>query len=632
MNAHVPVRRLAVVVAVVLVALLGWHGTASAHASLLSSEPADGSSLPSSPHAVTLRFDSFIDIGRSSAQLIDQFDHVVGDSGGVGTARLTLTGTSAADVTSREVVVALPTLTAGAYQVRWRAVDALDLHVTQGTVVFGVARSAGPTAAVSDPWPPALSVLATWAQLLAFVLMIGAIFVGWLLASVKDDDAPSMTRVRRRLRRTAVAAALTGALAGVAVIGLRIADTGGGSSSSLAILSTSYGHRWLVGEAATVALALVVLATRVRAGRATRAVFDVLIVGLVGTFVVTQTVTSHLAATAGGSAVTTVAAVVHLVGASVWVGGLIAITACLSILKSAEMRAIRRDLLRRFGWTAAPCAAAVVVSGLVLAGRQVLTVDALLFTHYGRLLMAKVALAALVGAFGARNALTNRTSRSAATRVPRRRLLAVECAVAIAVIGLAAALANGKPARGPEYQPVATQLPPPLNAQIRDLLVGLSVRPDRPGPDFVSVSILNTRVPAPAPVSAVKIQLTAPPPLGRTVDEIAVKGADGTWADTTTAIDRSGPWRIHVEIERPGMPNVVLDTTWQVLEHPSSFTQHTRVSTTTLKPSLDAAAIAVAVTALVLGAGVVTIGARRRKRHKMTDATNVEPEVVDSLH
>jgi hypothetical protein len=211
-------------------------------------------------------------------------------------------------------------------------------------------------------------------------------------------------------------------------------------------------------------------------------------------------------------------------------------------------------------------------------------------------------------------------------------LLAAECVAAIAVIGLAAALANGKPARGPEYQPVSTQLPPPLNAQIRDLLVGLSVRPDRPGPDFVNVSILNTRVPAPAPVSAVKIQLTAPPPLGRTIDETAVKSADGTWTDTTTAIDRSGPWRIHVAIERPGMPDVVLDTSWQVLEHPSSFTQRTRVSTSTLKPTLDSAAIGAAIAALILGAGVGATGIRRRKRHLSTDDANAEPEVVDSLH
>jgi hypothetical protein len=157
------------------------------------------------------------------------------------------------------------------------------------------------------------------------------------------------------------------------------------------------------------------------------------------------------------------------------------------------------------------------------------------------------------------------------------------------------------------------------------------VRPDRPGPDFVNVSVLNTRVPAPAPVSAVKIQLTAPPPLGRTVDETAVKGADGTWTDTTTAIDRSGPWRIHVAIERPGMPDVVLDTTWQVLEHPSSFTQHTRVSAATIRPTLDTAAIAAAITALLVGAGVVATSIRRRKRHTSTDA-KVEPEVVDSLH
>ena len=82
------------------------------------------------------------------------------------------------------------------------------------------------------------------------------------------------------------------------------------------------------------------------------------------------------------------------------------------------------------------------------------------------------------------------------------------------------------------------------------------------------------------------------------------------------------------------MPDVVLDTSWQVLEHPSSFTQHDRVSTATIRPTLDTAAIAAAISALVLGAGVVTAGVRRRKRHMSTDDANAEPEVVvvDSLH
>jgi copper transport protein len=260
----------------------------------------------------------------------------------------------------------------------------------------------------------------------------------------------------------------------------------------------------------------------------------------------------------------------------------------------------------------------------------VLTVDAPLFTHYGQLLIAKVALAGAVGMLGARNAFTARTARRGSSSGPRRTLVLAECIVAISVIGLAGALANGKPARGPDYEPVSSVLPPQLNTQIDDLLVGLSIRPDRPGPNFVSLSIQTTRVPAPAPVSAVAVRLTSPGAPPPTVTEQAVR-ADGSWTDSTTAIDRARPWAIHVVIHRPGLKDVTLDTTWVVLQHPSSFTQRTRVSQTKLRPLLDNIALAL-IGVAILGIGLSVAGARRNRRRGNVAAAPVEPESVHSSH
>jgi copper transport protein len=636
-------RRLVVVVGLSLFGLIGAEGTAGAHASLVSSQPADGSSLSSPPRSLTLDFDSEIDLARSSAQVTDQHNLVVGDTAAASTRHLTITGAGPFEATSTTVVIGLPELGAGAYQVRWRVVDALDLHVTRGAVVFGIGQSAGPSAAVSDPWPPWLPAAASWLQLLAVVLVIGALTLGWaLLPSVTEaGPAAAAAAAGRRLRSIALISVTTAGVAGLAVFVLKTHDVRGGISVT-GMLSTTYGRRWLGGEGALGVLAVILALHVIRARRALEPAAAgraqprrpglLTIVGavvLVMAFVLAQTMTSHLAATAGGSLATTVAALVHLLAAGAWVGSLLAFTACAPLFADAGTRPFGLALLRRFGWTAVPCLAAVVVSGLVLAGHQVLTVDALLFTHYGQLLIAKVALVGAVGLLGARNASSARMARCGISNGPRRALVIAECVVIVIVIGLAGALANGKPARGPDYEPVSSVLPPQLNTQIADLLIGLSIRPDRPGPDFVSLSIQTTRVPAPAPIAAVTVGLTSPGAPPRTVTEQAVRTTDGSWTDSTTAIDRPGPWAIHVVIHRPGLKDVTLDTTWDVLKHPSSFTQRSRVSETKLRPLLDDAALALTGVAM-LGIGLSVAGARRNRRRGNVPAAPVEPESVHS--
>jgi copper transport protein len=263
-------RRLFVVIGLSLSALIGAEGTASAHASLVSSQPADGSSLSSSPRSLTLDFDSEIDLARSSAQLIDQHNAVVGDTAAPSGRHLTITGGGAFEATSTAVVIGLPELGSGAYQVRWRVVDALDLHVTRGVVVFGVGQSAGPSAAVSDPWPPWLPAAASWLQLLAVVLLIGALTVGWALlpsvTSAGSAAAASATAAARRLRSIATISVTAAAVAGLADFGLKIQDVRGGISVA-GMLSTTYGRRWLGGEGALAALAVVLALHVVRSRR-----------------------------------------------------------------------------------------------------------------------------------------------------------------------------------------------------------------------------------------------------------------------------------------------------------------------------------------------------------------------------
>ncbi len=110
---------------------------AAAHAVLVASVPATGGSVDAGPVAVTLRYNSRIDRGRSKITLLRP------DS----TAeRLAVAADGPADQLG-----AAATLAPGAYTLRWQVL-ATDGHITRGDVPFtvtppGAAPDAGPAAA-----------------------------------------------------------------------------------------------------------------------------------------------------------------------------------------------------------------------------------------------------------------------------------------------------------------------------------------------------------------------------------------------------------------------------------------------------------------------------------------------------
>jgi len=100
---------------------------AQAHAIILESAPAQGSSGPA-PRRLILRFNSRPERSLCSVQLVGPGQHTV--------ARLR----AEPDTPPDTLAYPLPPLGPGAYRARWK-VMATDGHVTEGTVVFTVAAS-----------------------------------------------------------------------------------------------------------------------------------------------------------------------------------------------------------------------------------------------------------------------------------------------------------------------------------------------------------------------------------------------------------------------------------------------------------------------------------------------------------
>ena len=178
---------------------------------------------------------------------------------------------------------------------------------------------------------------------------------------------------------------------------------------------------------------------------------------------------SHAAAITPGTASAVAIDITHLVGAALWIGGLVALAL---LLRSAsgdagsDARPYAVAATRRFSRAALIVMLLLMASGVLSALAQVESLAALAGTTHGRLLLAK--LAVLVPILGL--ATVNRTRILPALTAPgaMRRLttfVALEAALAFVLLALAAAMALTTPAR--HADPV---WPLPFRLSLDDLL------------------------------------------------------------------------------------------------------------------------------------------------------------------
>ena len=142
---------------------------------------------------------------------------------------------------------------------------------------------------------------------------------------------------------------------------------------------------------------------------------------------------------------------VHVAAMAVWLGGLVVLLAFL--LRRASGDELSAILPIWSGW-ALTAVGALGLAGLVQAVVEVGTVNALLHTRYGLLLMAKAGVFAVI--LGAAAVARRSVRRAALPRTRLRRAVATELTLAAVVLGLTAVLVQTVPARAA----VVRNLPP----------------------------------------------------------------------------------------------------------------------------------------------------------------------------
>jgi len=141
-------RLCALLVAVLLAAALP-PPTVLGHSELVTSSPADGDVLDSSPAEITADFSEEVDVAKSSLELL-------GPDGG----RIAVGKVPDGAAPTRMVIAGLPQLEPATYEVRWTTVTVDDNGVERGTFHFAIA-AASPSPAATATAAAAPSAAAT---------------------------------------------------------------------------------------------------------------------------------------------------------------------------------------------------------------------------------------------------------------------------------------------------------------------------------------------------------------------------------------------------------------------------------------------------------------------------------------
>ena len=388
MTMHVRAVRLTVLAFVLALVGLPLGATAaSAHAELVSTDPAQGAQVEQAPTAITLRFTEGVEAGERSVRLQDAVGRAVP------------TGTPRGVEDGRAVTVPLPEPPGkGSYSVVWRVVSQ-DGHPIAGTFTFGVGVPAGasPVAASTDVAPVATGVSwLRWLAQAAGYAGAAALLGGGAFVLVLWPAGLAVARLRRLVLGGAV---LTAASAAVLFLlqGPYATGEGLGGAFSPDLLSataaSAHGRLLLLRMLAVAVTVPLVLPKAPPDEDARPDRTDLLSAVLVAAvLLVTFALSGHAGQeqppwlTIGGDAL-------HLGAALVWLGGLAVLA--FAFLPGADARAAA-DVLPRWSRTAMSAVAVLVVTGTYQAWRETRSLGALTGTSYGRLVLGKIVLLAVL--------------------------------------------------------------------------------------------------------------------------------------------------------------------------------------------------------------------------------------------
>jgi copper transport protein len=484
----------------------------SAHASLVATDPGDGSILAVAPKTVQLRFNE--PVRPALIKLIDA----------EGRARDDATVRAAGE----NILVTLPeNLPQGTQIISYR-VTSEDGHPVAGSLVFSIGALTGAAAVPANAG--AVNGLIWLARIGVYLGLFagvgGAFFASWI--------------AQARTGSNVIAAALiVGLFSVVASLGLQGLDLlnlplqGIATSAPWKVAAvTSLFQSLLIAMVAMIA-GIVAQRTKGAGTAATLSAFALVGVGL-------SLASSGHAATAPPQWLTRPAVFLHSIGVAYWVGALLPLVAMAWKPTNALLA-----VLNRFSRLAIPVVAVLVLTGLTLAIVQLESFRALIETKYGIILSIKLALVLVLLGLAALNRF-RLTPALASVPQNTRSLVRSILLEWVVVAGILAVVAGWRFTPPPRALNAAVLGPLAIHIHSDNAMVQALVSPGRVGSNSFVLQLMNSDG-SPLHAKEAMLRLSSPERGIEPLERTARPGRDGYWHLRDVPIPHPGRWHMRVD-------------------------------------------------------------------------------------
>lgn len=518
---------------------------AFAHAYVVSSNPVANEELDQQPPAVSITFSEGIESGfhaikvfNAKGDRVDQGDTVIKEQ----------------KIMEAALKKNLPK---GIYTIQWNAVSA-DGHSVSGMIPFSIGKADGGFDQLDQGQSSESIDMASTIDkaflYTSFSLFLGTILFGllWFKAAITDVLAPRMKRLL-----TVSLIMMGGALLFQLPIQTKsAADVSflGAFQPSLlqeTIASTSGGSLWMMLMTSFVLLTIwTIVAMKKGNFTSFRVWLFPLLIFTVLLWLKAQI--GHPAAT-DNKILTTSLDFIHLVSASIWVGGLTAIVLLLMKKLPNEDQPLIRSTLTAFHPWALLSVGLIVFSGFVNAIFILQSFDALFQSAYGRTFLIKLGLFIIMGLLGLVHYLMLRWEKKQKRNVSLR----AEWIIGIAILLLTAVFTNipSPPPPAPEPFFGANQV------EHRDL-VSLSITPNAPGKNTFEVAFTKKDGQTITDIQSVTAKIHKVSLFGdETPNEFQLKRLkNGHFSAENLLLNEKGTWKIEIHALTGSFDNI--DTTF----------------------------------------------------------------------